>query len=111
MQLQRQATTIKNLIKRRSKSPPTPTGVALNKLVKGCELAMQSAVLLASENEKLRAANKRQAKKKRSSRNQLTRGGTLTRLEVEEMMRQPETVPEVVETRTRLEAPQALQAQ
>jgi hypothetical protein len=110
MQLQRQATTIKRLIKRRSKSPPTPTDVALNKLVKGCALAMQSAALLASENEKLRAANQRQAKKRHTSRTQLSRGGTLTRAEAEELIRQPEAAPGVVETSTRLEAPQTVQA-
>jgi len=110
LQLQRQATTIKRLIQRRSNSPPTPTDVALNKLVKGCEMAMQSAVLLASENQRLRAANQRQAKKRRNTKKQLTRGGTLTRLEAEELLAEPEASPVVAETSTRLEAPATAQA-
>jgi len=110
VQLQRRATTIKRLLKQRSASPPTPTDMALNKLVKGCEMAMQSAVLLTSENQKLRAANQREAKRKGSSKKQLSKGGTLTRAEAEELLAEPEAGPSVVETSTRLEAPQTVQA-
>jgi hypothetical protein len=41
---------------------PTPTNRALNQLVKGCQLAMNSAVLLAEENRQLRGENERQKK-------------------------------------------------
>lgn len=47
---------------------------------------MHSAVLLASENEKLRAANERQEKRREASRIQLTRGGTLTAAEAQELL-------------------------
>jgi hypothetical protein len=63
-QLEQQVAAIKGFIQRRSKSPPTPTDTALSQLVKGCEMAMQSVVLLAAENEKLRSANERQTRKR-----------------------------------------------
>jgi hypothetical protein len=49
---------------------PTPTNRALDQLVKGCQLAMNSAVLLAEENRQLRGENERQ-KKKRAKRRAL----------------------------------------
>jgi hypothetical protein len=50
---------IKGYLKRRSNSPPSPTDAALDQLVKGCQIAMNGAVLLIDENEKLRVANER----------------------------------------------------
>jgi hypothetical protein len=68
-QLRRQASSMKALLKYRSQSPPTPTKTALNQLIKGCQLAMHSAVLLAEENRGLRAANaKKRQKRSRSTR-------------------------------------------
>jgi hypothetical protein len=42
--------------------------MALNQLVKGCQMAMQGAALLAADNERLRAANERQKRKKKLNR-------------------------------------------
>ena len=58
-------------------SPPSPAGQALSQLVKGCEMAMLSAVLLASENKKLRMENRRQKKKRAQRRTYIARGGVL----------------------------------
>lgn len=77
-ELQHQTELIKSYIKRRTHTPPSPTEQALNQLVKGCELVMHSAVILASENEKLRAENARQKKKKAQKRTYIARGGILT---------------------------------
>ena len=66
-QLESQAKAIKDYIKRRTKSPPSLTDLALNQLVKGCQMAINSAVLLAEENRQLRGENERQ-KKKRAKR-------------------------------------------
>lgn len=55
---------IKDLLKHRTNSPPSPTDPALDQLVKGCQLAMHSAVLLANENNGLRAANQKQKRKR-----------------------------------------------
>ena len=57
--LQQQTALIRRYLKRRIYSPPSPIEQALSQLVKGCEMAMLSAVLLASENEKLRIENQR----------------------------------------------------
>jgi len=50
-QLQRQARYVQDLLRRSSQSPST---LAMRKIVKGCELAMQSNVILAVEVSKLR---------------------------------------------------------
>jgi hypothetical protein len=57
---------------------PTPTNRALAQLVKGCQLAMNSAVLLAEENRQLRSENERQKKKRAKRRAFIATGGTLT---------------------------------
>ena len=49
-QLELQAEAIKDNIQH---ALPTPTNRALNQLVKGCQLAMNSAVLLVEENRQL----------------------------------------------------------
>jgi hypothetical protein len=61
-QLEFQSKAIKDYIKRRTRSPPSPTDLALNQLVKGCQMAINSAILLAEENRQLQAENERQKK-------------------------------------------------
>jgi hypothetical protein len=56
-----------------SQSPTAP----LEKVVKGCQLAMSGAALLAQENRELRAANKRLQKKRRVKRRYIKNGGIL----------------------------------
>ena len=65
-------------MKRRTYSPPSPTEQALNQLVKGCEIAILSAVLLASGNKKLCIENERQKKKRAKKRMYIARGGILS---------------------------------
>ncbi|OJD09482.1 hypothetical protein ACJ73_10280, partial [Blastomyces percursus] len=64
-QLEWQAEKVKKYLKRRTQSPRSPTNRALNHLVKGCQMAMHEAALLAAENKELRAANanKRESEK------------------------------------------------
>ena len=76
MELQSQA--IKDYLKRRTKSPPSPTEAALNQLVKGCELSMNLTVLLTEEVRQLQAANAKQVKKRARPRRFLATGGSLT---------------------------------
>jgi hypothetical protein len=78
MQLEQQVQMIKGYLKRRSNSPPSPTDAALDQLVKGCQIAMNGAVLLTDENEKLRVANERQVKKRQIRRSYLSSEQTLT---------------------------------
>ncbi|ODM20017.1 hypothetical protein SI65_05003 [Aspergillus cristatus] len=77
-QLEKQASTIKKLLKRRSDSPPTPTKSAMDQLVKGCQMAMNSATILAKENHDLRAANERQQQKRKRSNRQIAYTGGLS---------------------------------
>ncbi|KFY98186.1 hypothetical protein V500_01781 [Pseudogymnoascus sp. VKM F-4518 (FW-2643)] len=76
-ELERQTKTIKEYIQRRTQSPPSPTDLALNQLVKGCQMAMHNAVLLAEENRLLRSENTRQKKKKMKRKSYIATGGVL----------------------------------
>jgi hypothetical protein len=77
-QLELQAKAIKEYLSRRTKGPPSPTDQALNQLVKGCQLAMHSVVLLTEENKQLRAVNRRQKRKRPRKREYIATGGVLT---------------------------------
>lgn len=67
-ELELQSKAIQGYIRRRTKSPLSPTDLALNQLVKGCQIAINSAVLLAEENRQLRAENERQKRKRAKKR-------------------------------------------
>jgi hypothetical protein len=73
-QLQQQAQLVRDPLHRQSQSPSSQ---AIGQLVKGCQLAMQSATILAEENAKLRAANHRQQRKRQQQRQYIARGGVL----------------------------------
>src|SRR5690606_25885912 len=75
IQLKAQVNVIKQLLKQRSQSPPSPSNQALNQLIKGCYIAMHNAALLASENVELQAANQQQKQKKRKKRRYIAQGG------------------------------------
>ena len=77
-ELERQAKAIRDFVQRRTASSSSPTDRAVQQLVKGCQMAMHSAVLLADENKKLRAANERQTKKRAVRRSYIAKGGALT---------------------------------
>lgn len=46
-----------------AQSPPSPTNQALNQLLKGYQMAMHNAALLAKEVKELRAANEKKKRK------------------------------------------------
>jgi len=77
-ELEFQAKAIGDYIQRRTAGSSSPTDRAIQQLVKGCQLAMHSAVLLTDENKKLRAANERQKKKRAVRRSYIATGGVLT---------------------------------
>ena len=70
-QLGKQATIIKNLLRKHTNSPPTPSKAALNQLIKGCEMAMNNAILLAHENQDLKASHEKHLQKRKQSRRQI----------------------------------------
>jgi hypothetical protein len=73
-QLQQQARLVRDLLCRQSQSPAS---LAISQLVKGCQLAMQSATILAEENTKLRASSQRQQQKRQQRRQYIAQGGVL----------------------------------
>jgi hypothetical protein len=77
-ELEFQAKAIGDFVRRRTAGSSSPTDHAIQQLVKGCQMAMHSAVLLADENKKLRAANERQKKKRAARRSYIATGGVLT---------------------------------
>jgi hypothetical protein len=77
-ELEFQAKAIGDFVRRRIAGSSSPTDYTIQQLVKGCQMAMHSAVLLADENKKLRATNKRQKKKRAVRRSYIATGGVLT---------------------------------
>ena len=73
-QLEQQAHLIQDRLQRQSQSP---TIQAIAQLVKGCQLAMNSATILAEENRKLRAANHARKQRKTRQRQYIATGGAL----------------------------------
>lgn len=86
-QLAQEYTTIKRLLKRRSKSPPSPTEQALKRVVKGCQMAMHNAAFLASEIKDLRAMSGRQKRKRETPRSYIASGRILTAEEGQDRVR------------------------
>jgi hypothetical protein len=73
-QLQKQARLVQDLLRRSSQSPTTQ---AIGQLIKGCQLAMTSATILAVENRKLRQASQRRQRKQQQRRQYIASGGAL----------------------------------
>ncbi|KAK9578966.1 suppressor protein sef1 [Aspergillus fumigatus] len=88
-QLHQQASSVKALLKYRSLSPPSPTKKAINQLIKGCQLAMHSAAILAKENHDLRAANEVQKQKRNRSTRRILRTDGLTIQEARDLINSP----------------------
>src|SRR5450432_3930159 len=78
VELELQSKAIKDYLQHRTKSPPSPTEAALDQLVKGCTIAMNSAILLTEENRQLRAINAKQVKKRAKRRTFIATSRTLT---------------------------------
>ena len=75
--LELQVQAIKEKIQRRTTILSSPTETTFQQLVKGYQLAMYSATILAEENRKLRSENERQKKKRATRRQYITTGGIL----------------------------------
>ena len=103
-QLQHQARLVRDRLGRQSNSP---TSHAIRQLVKGCQLAMQSATILAEENAKLRASNHRQRQKRQQRRQYIATGGALQAQEGQDRVRERDNAvvghdqPQPTQARTR----------
>lgn len=51
---------LKKLLREYIYSPPTPSKAALDQLIKGCEIAINNAILLIKKNHNLHAVNEKQ---------------------------------------------------
>jgi hypothetical protein len=78
IQLQKQASSLKELLKQRSNSPPTPSKIMLDQIIKGCMVTMHHAALLAQDNANLRAANEKKRQKRGRSTRQMAHDGGLS---------------------------------
>src|ERR1700722_7221141 len=76
---------------------------ALSQLLKGCQIAMHSAMLLASQNKKLIAENHRQKRKRAKRRSYIAKGGVLTGAEAQVLLNNEQS--------SRMEAAQGEQAE
>ena len=81
MELDAQVKALQGHRKRAAHDQTSPTDQALRHLVKGCQLAMHGAALLAEENNRLRAENARQKKKRNIRRSYVAHRGILTAAE------------------------------
>jgi hypothetical protein len=77
-QVKLQTEKIKKYLKRRTQSLPSLTKRALDQLVKGCQMAMHSAAILARENRELKTANTKQKRKREARRTYISQGEGLT---------------------------------
>jgi hypothetical protein len=78
LELQKQTKHIKRCLQQHSQSPPTPTERALDQLVKGCEIAVHNAMILAGQNKLLLVKNQRQKQKRAQKRSYIARDGVLS---------------------------------
>lgn len=89
VQLQKQASSIKALLKQRSKSPTSPLNSAINQVLKACQITMQSAAFLEKEVSDLRAANEKQKQKRTRSTRRIAHEGDISVQEVRELRSEP----------------------
>jgi hypothetical protein len=84
-QLEHQFARLKDCISRRSQSPPSPTDLVLDQLIKGGTIAMASTTLYAADNERLREMEERKKSKKQQKTRQFSKATALTVAEAREM--------------------------
>ncbi|OKO98130.1 hypothetical protein PENSUB_9514 [Penicillium subrubescens] len=92
-QLFKQASMLKDLLKRRSNSPPSPSKTILDQLIKGHYLSLHNTALLAEDNENLRMANEKMIKKRNRSTKRIPCAEGLTikeAIQLAEQLDQPE---------------------
>jgi hypothetical protein len=84
---------LKDLLKRRSNSPPSPSKTILDQLIKGHYLSLHNTALLAEDNENLRMANEKMIKKRNRSTKRIPCAEGLTieeAIHLAEQLDQPE---------------------
>jgi hypothetical protein len=90
---------LKELLKQRSHSPPTPSKLMLDQIIKGAYLLLHGAALLAQENNDLRQSNEKKRQKRTRSKRQIAHEGGLSieeGLQLAQQLVQPVEADEVV---------------
>ena len=96
-ELLKQASLIKDFLKQRSNSPPTPSKTALNQLIKGCQIAMHQGILSEQENKQLRAENEKTKKKRARTQRRVAHEGGISVGEAQELFQLVEQPNQAVE--------------
>jgi hypothetical protein len=86
VQLQRQTSAINSLLKQMPPSPSNLTVRAVGQVIKGCELALNSAILLTKENQDLRTAIEQESHKRKRSTRMVKSTGSLTAEEAQRLI-------------------------
>ncbi|ODM19967.1 hypothetical protein SI65_04953 [Aspergillus cristatus] len=71
-QLEKQASTVKTLLKGHTQNPPSVLEMRLDKMIKGHEMALNEGILACQEIQELRASHEKQLQKRKRSRRQIT---------------------------------------
>ena len=100
IQLEKQAIALKDLLKQRSKSPPSPTKAILNQIVKGHYLALHNTALLAKEVDDLRKHNEKKRQKRSLSTRQIVHEGGFTGKDAIQVIQPPTQAIERVQSPT-----------
>ena len=78
VQLQKSASILKDLLRQRSNSPPSPSKTILDQIIKGAYISLHGAALYAQENSVLHRANEKIRQKRTRSKQQIVHEGGLT---------------------------------
>lgn len=90
IQARRQASSIKALIRHRSQSPLARANQAIDQLEKGFQAVSQEIILLAKENQDLRAANEKQKQKRARTHRRIAHEGGISVQEAQELIQASE---------------------
>lgn len=107
-QVEKQATRIKMLLRHHTESSLSPTNAALNQLVKGCEMVLNSAIILAKENQDLQAAHAKQLQKRERSKQQMAAAGGLSIQEDQQLLQHENEVQDDQDAQPTEPAPAAI---
>jgi hypothetical protein len=90
IQLLKQASSVKALLRQRSRSPPSPLNCAINQVLKACQITMQSAAILEKQVSELRAENEKKKQKGTRSQKRIPAAEGLSVEEAAALIIQPE---------------------
>ncbi|ODM24077.1 hypothetical protein SI65_01667 [Aspergillus cristatus] len=106
-QLEKQASTVKTLLKGHTQNPPSVLEMRLDKIIKGHEMALNEAILARQEIHELRASHEKQLQKRKRSRRQIATEEGLSIQEGQDLIQGRSQEEEVMPTTSMEPAPMA----